>query len=64
MYKNGNIDNVINDMITFRRELEKDITKSADGMYNQFAEVIRTSNENHVTQKTLSGRWNAPWVNS
>ena len=57
IYKNGNIENIREDMITFRRELEKDRTKSADEMYNKFVEVIRTST------KTLSGRWDAPWVN-
>ena len=50
-------------MITFRRELEKDRTKSADEMFNKFVEVIRTSTEKHIPHKTLSGRWDAPWVN-
>ena len=50
-------------MITFRRELEKDRTKSADEMYNKFVEVIRTSTEQHIPHNTLSGRWDAPWVN-
>ena len=32
-------------------------------MYNQFVDVIQTSTEKHIPHKTLSGRWNAPWVN-
>ena len=63
IYKNGNIENIREDMITFRRELEKARTKSADEMYNKFVEVIRTSTEKHVPHKTLSGRWDAPLVN-
>ena len=30
IYKNGNIENIREDMLKCRRELEKDITKSAD----------------------------------
>ena len=44
IYKNGNIEDIGEDMITFRRELEKDRTKSADEMYNQFVEVIANVN--------------------
>ena len=50
-------------MVTFRRELEKDRTKSADEMYNKFVEVIQTSTKKHISHKTLSGRWDAPWAN-
>ncbi len=57
IYKNGNIENIREDIITFRRELEKDRTKSPDEMYNKFVEVIRTSTEKHIPHKTLSGRW-------
>ena len=32
-------------------------------MYNKFVEVIPTSTENHIPHKTLSGIWDAPWVN-
>ena len=63
IYKNGNIENIREDMITFRRELEKDKTKSADEKYNKFVEIIRASTEKHIPHKTLSGRWDAPWVN-
>ena len=63
IYKNGNIKNIREDLITFRRELEKDMTISVDEMYNNFVEVIRTSTEKHIPHKTLSGRWDAPWVN-
>ena len=38
-------------MITFRRDLEKDRTKSADEMYNKFVEV--NSNIHRKTRKTL-----------
>ena len=63
IYKNGNIENIREDMVTFRRELEKDRTKSADEMYNRCVEVIRTSTEKIIPHKTLSGGWDAPWVN-
>ena len=63
IYKNGNIENIREDMIAFRRELEKDRTKSADEMYNKFVDVIRTSIEKHIPHKTLSRRWDAPLVN-
>ena len=63
IYKNGNIENIREDMITFRRELEKDKTKSADEKYNKFVEIIRASTEKHIPHKTLSGRWDALWVN-
>ena len=39
------------------------MTISVDEMYNKFVEVIRTSTEKHIPHKTLSGRWDAPWVN-
>ena len=63
IYKNGNIENIRKDMITFRAELEKDRTKSADEMYNQFVDVIRISTEKHIPHKTISGRWDATWIN-
>ena len=44
IYKNGNMENIREDMITFRRELEKDRTKSADEMYKKF--VRRYTNIN------------------
>ena len=46
IYKKGNIENIRGDMITFRRELDKDRIKSADEIYNTFVEVIKTSTEN------------------
>ena len=57
--------NIRENLITliFRRELEKDMTISVDEMYNKFVEVIRTSTEKHIPHNTLSGRWDAPWVN-
>ena len=54
IYKNGNIENIREDMIIFRRELEKDRTKAADEMYNKFVEVIRTSTEKHIPHKTVT----------
>ena len=50
IYKNGNMENIREDMITFRRELEKDRTKSADEMYNKFVEDIQTSTEKRLVK--------------